>query len=207
VLLDAVRPDHPEVCLAVHTLADSGVSDAAARIEAALRECDLADTAVVGCLVAGLRRLGGPLPDDVRARLVTVEPGWLRDSLLSDLTAERGVRMGPPRYSASLIKPVRPPEVEGEIGEWHALWQLATIRPVSEGLLRRAEAEVSAAAGIEVRLQKTAGSRVRLETITAAHPLEAEAWPVIDSMLLALDRLIGLATINDSPREWWRPFR
>jgi hypothetical protein len=49
---------------------------------------------------------------------------------------------------------------------------------------------------------------VRQETITAIHPLEVEAWPVVDSMLVALDRLLCLVEVNDCPGEWWRrPFR
>jgi hypothetical protein len=55
--------------------------------------------------------------------------------------------------------------------------------------------------------QLVAGSRLRLETVTEVHPLELEAWPVIDSMLVALDHRLGLVEINDCPREWWRPFR
>lgn len=82
VLLDSVRADDPQVCLAVRVLADSGTKEAAAKIEAALYQCDLTNTSVVECLVAGLRLLGDPLSDGVRARLQLVEPAWLRDSLL-----------------------------------------------------------------------------------------------------------------------------
>jgi hypothetical protein len=44
-------------------------------------------------------------------------------------------------------------------------------------------------------------------TMTAAHPLDVEAWPAIDSVLTVLNQALGLATINGTPREWWRPFR
>jgi hypothetical protein len=115
--------------------------------------------------------------------------------------------MEPPNYDASAIKRTRPPEVEGEIGQWHAVWQLTSARPVSQAELHRAEAEVSEASGIGVRLTLIADSRVRLETMTEVHPLAVEAWPVIDSVLVALDRRLGLAKINDCPRAWWRPFR
>lgn len=117
------------------------------------------------------------------------------------------MQMEPPSYDASAIKRIRPPEVEGESGHWHAVWQLATARPVTPAELREAEATVSAIPGIEVRLILTADSRVRLETITELHPLEVEAWPLIDATLLALDHRLGLAEINDCPRGWWRPFR
>jgi hypothetical protein len=113
----------------------------------------------------------------------------------------------PPNYDVDAIKRVRPPEVEGESGQWHAVWQLTTARPVTQAELRGAEAEVSAIPGIGVRLTLVGGGRLRLETVTEVHPLEVEAWPVIDSMLVALDHRLGLAEINDCPREWWRPFR
>lgn len=82
VLIDSIRADHPQACLAVRVLADSGITEAEPRIERALYQCDLTNTALVECLVAGLRRFRDPLPDDVRARLQMVEPAWLRDSLL-----------------------------------------------------------------------------------------------------------------------------
>jgi hypothetical protein len=115
--------------------------------------------------------------------------------------------MEPPNYDPASIKRVRPPQVEGEMGHWDAVWQLTTVRPVSRAKLRVVEAEVSATTGVEVRLTLIADSKVRLETITDVHPLDVEAWPVVDSVLVALDRLLGLAEVNDSPREWWRPFR
>jgi hypothetical protein len=117
------------------------------------------------------------------------------------------MEMEPPSYDVSAIKRVRPPEVEGESGHWHAVWQLATARAVTQAELRGAEAAVSAIPGIEVRFILIADSRVRLETMSEVHPLEVEAWPVIDAMLLSLDHRLALAEINDCPREWWRPFR
>lgn len=117
------------------------------------------------------------------------------------------VPQGPPRYDASLIRPVRPPEVEGRTGQWDAAWQLTAARPRTDADLRRAGAAICAATGIAARLTLLPGSRVRLETTTQVHPLDAEAWPVMDAMLVALDDQLGLATINDCPRAWWRPFR
>jgi hypothetical protein len=93
------------------------------------------------------------------------------------------------------------------MGRWHGQWQLAVARPVTMERLRAVEAEVAAATGVDISLALITDSKVRLETITTIHPLEVEAWSVIDSMLLELDRLLGLTEINDCPREWWRPFR
>jgi hypothetical protein len=115
--------------------------------------------------------------------------------------------MGPPRYGTTAIKPVRPPQVEGELGRWRAWWQLTLARPLSPRRLQAAEGEVSASTGIEIHLALLSGCRVRLETTTAVHPLDVEAWPTVDSILLALDRLLSLVEINDCPRGWWRPFR
>jgi hypothetical protein len=52
------------------------------RIEEALNQCDIGNTAVVEYLIAGLRRLGGPLSAGIRARPQAVQPSWLRDLLL-----------------------------------------------------------------------------------------------------------------------------
>jgi HEAT repeat protein len=82
VLLDAVRADDPLVCLAVRVLADSGIGEAVPRIEQAVYQCDLRKTAILECLIVGLRRFSGQLSEGVRARLLAVEPAWLRDSLL-----------------------------------------------------------------------------------------------------------------------------
>jgi hypothetical protein len=117
------------------------------------------------------------------------------------------MRMEPPNYDPSSIRRVRPPEVEGEVGCWHALWLLKTTHPISVEKLHSVETEVSATIGVKIRLTRIADSDIRLETFTAVHPLDLEAWPVIDSMLLDLHRLLGLAEVNDCPREWWRPFR
>jgi hypothetical protein len=82
VLLDAVRVDNPYVCLAVRVLADRGIAEAATRMEEAVYQCDITETALVECLVGGLRCLVDPLPDGVLVRLQSVEPAWLRDSLV-----------------------------------------------------------------------------------------------------------------------------
>ena len=86
-------------------------------------------------------------------------------------TDQATTSMEPPNYDASAIKRIRPPEVGGENGQWHALWQLRTARPVTRAELRRAEAEISAASGIEARLTLIADSTVRLETIAELHHL------------------------------------
>ena len=82
VLLNAVQADDPLVCLAVRVLASSGITEAVPRIEQAVYQCDLDKTAILECLIVGLHRLTGQLPDGIRKRLQAVEPAWLRDSLL-----------------------------------------------------------------------------------------------------------------------------
>jgi hypothetical protein len=65
-------------------LSEAGVTEAAARIENAIHQCDLSRTDVLECLVSGLRRFTGSLPADVQARLqAAVKPAWLRDSILN----------------------------------------------------------------------------------------------------------------------------
>jgi hypothetical protein len=68
--------------------------------------------------------------------------------------------------------------------------------------------DVSHTTGVEVLLTPISSSALRLDMTTTAHPLDVEAWPLVDSVLVVLDRLLGgLVEINDCPRDWWRPFR
>ncbi len=82
MLLDTVRADDPLVCVAVRVLTEAKISQAAPRIEEAVYQCDIANTTVLECLIAALRRFSDRLPDGVAARLQLVEPAWLRESLL-----------------------------------------------------------------------------------------------------------------------------
>jgi hypothetical protein len=82
VLLDTVRADDPLVCVVVRVLAEAKISQAAPRIEEAVYQCDIGNTAILECLIAALRRFSDRLPDGVSARLQLVEPDWLRESLL-----------------------------------------------------------------------------------------------------------------------------
>jgi hypothetical protein len=85
ILIAAVVPDGPFVCLASRVLSNARVGRAAPALVRALLTSDLTQTDKVQCLVESLRRLGQPLPDPVRARLEHVEPSWLRDDLLRPL--------------------------------------------------------------------------------------------------------------------------
>ena len=82
-LLRSVRADDPLVCIAVRVLTMAGIVRVAELIEVALLECDLKETDILACLVDGLRNLGRPVPGRVGDRLQSVEPSWLRNSLLS----------------------------------------------------------------------------------------------------------------------------
>jgi hypothetical protein len=82
VLLDTVQADEALVCVVARVLANADVTEAAPRIEEAVFQCDIGNTAVLECLIAALRRLSDHLPDGVAGRLQLVEPAWLRESLL-----------------------------------------------------------------------------------------------------------------------------
>jgi hypothetical protein len=107
-------------------------------------------------------------------------------------------------YSADQIDWLRPPEVEGERGDWTSRWLLtADIEPpedveVPDGL----HPDILSAA-----LTRLAGREVRLDLRTSTHPLDPEGYPAVDTVLLAVDASIGLALINGSKRDKWRPFR
>ena len=112
-----------------------------------------------------------------------------------------------PEYGPDLIRPVRPPEVEGEEGKWRSRWQLRVRDRVAPEDLDRAEQSVREASGVSVHLAVIEGGEVRLEMTTGAHPLDVEGWPTVDRVLLAVDEEIGLLEVNHCPRDWWRPFR
>jgi hypothetical protein len=82
VVLDAVRADDPLVCVAARVLADTGVDEAQPRIEEAVYQCEISNTAVIECLVAALHQFNDHLSEGIIARLQLVEPVWLRESLL-----------------------------------------------------------------------------------------------------------------------------
>jgi hypothetical protein len=61
---------------------------------------------------------------------------------------------------------------------------------------------------LEIQLTALGGSRVRLEFLSSSHPFDPEAHLLVDKVLVAVDAMLGgIATINDSPRDWWRTFR
>lgn len=82
LLLAAVRPHDPSVCVVTRILAEAGVEAAVPALEMAVLECDLGQTAILECLIDGLRKLGHPLSGPIRSHLSGVEPDWLRDSML-----------------------------------------------------------------------------------------------------------------------------
>ena len=82
-LLRAVSEDDPLICVSVRVLTVAGIAQAAESIEVVLMTCDLKKTAMLECLVEGLKTLGKSIPDGVLDRLRSVEPSWLRDSFLA----------------------------------------------------------------------------------------------------------------------------
>jgi len=112
-----------------------------------------------------------------------------------------------PDYRHGFINALRPPEVEGEVGSWTSRWLLKTNRPITQSQLSQA-AESSSREDVLVRLSDLGGGRLRLEIDSPRHALDVEAYPEVDHVLRTLDEALGgILEINDSPRDWWRPFR
>lgn len=81
-LLAAIQPGDPYVCLAVRVLSTSGTTEAIGHIERALRSPKLINVDDFQCLLNGLHSFGHPVPNDVHDRLSSIQPEWLRKSLL-----------------------------------------------------------------------------------------------------------------------------
>jgi hypothetical protein len=81
-LMAAIDVGNPNICLAARALAAAGIHEAADLIEDALLVCELSAVHVLECLAAALRRLDHHMREDVRIRLSSVEPEWLRISLI-----------------------------------------------------------------------------------------------------------------------------
>jgi hypothetical protein len=118
---------------------------------------------------------------------------------------------GPPDYGPESIHPLRPPEVEEEMPatRWRSRWLLRLEAPVDQPVLRTLASRLSTSdPGMTVELSLLTDHTVRLELRLPVHPLDVEAYPLIDKVLVAIDAALGgIAEINDSPRDWWRTFR
>lgn len=113
----------------------------------------------------------------------------------------------PPGYDTSLIRPIRPPRLERVGDAWRSSWRITTRATVLPEALPDVATEVGVAVGVEVALATDDDDALALVMTTVWHPLDVEAWPVVDRILVELDDRWGLIEINGSPRDWWRPFR
>lgn len=116
--------------------------------------------------------------------------------------------MEPPDYDPRFIRRLRPPEVEGAGGAWTSRWVLRLRSVADERELSDVAARLSAEGKDGVELVALNGDLVRLELGSGVHPLDPEAYPLVDRVLRTIDRSLGgIAEINGSPRDWWRTFR
>jgi hypothetical protein len=118
---------------------------------------------------------------------------------------------GPPDYGPESIHPLRPPEIEEEAPgtRWRSRWLLRLEAPVDRPALPALATHLSTPDPVvTVELSPLTDHTVRLDLSLPVHPLDVEAYPLIDKVLLAIDATLGgIAEINDSPRNWWRTFR
>lgn len=115
----------------------------------------------------------------------------------------------PPCYDGALIRRVRPPEIEGAKGDWTSRWLIRLCTPPSPRTLEDVQDQLNAGCHPDqVDLLALQAADVRLELRSRAHPLEPEAYPLIDNVLKAINGASGgIAEINGSPRDDWRTFR
>lgn len=112
------------------------------------------------------------------------------------------------RYDASLIKPVRGPDVDGEPGDWSTTWVLSLRAAVPPGALEELARTLAAIDGVHaVEAEAVDDLTARVVLRTAEHPFDPEGIPWTNAFLVQADaRLGGLTQVNGSPRDWWRPF-
>lgn len=125
------------------------------------------------------------------------------DKTMSDSSAR-------PDYSHEDIRPLRQPEIEEmPHGSWKSRWQLElTQLPPADQLRILAQRLNRLRPGMSVTLVPLTERSVRLDLFLPVHPLDVEAFPMIDDVLLAIDSsTTGIVEINSSPRDWWRTFR
>lgn len=107
-------------------------------------------------------------------------------------------------YSADDIDWLRPPEVEGEQGDWTSRWllQVAQSPGRSDELAEGIHPDVK---GVE--LTSLGGDQYRLEVRSTTHPLEPEGYLAVDAVLTSIHDRLTIVRINDSARSKWRSFR
>lgn len=115
----------------------------------------------------------------------------------------------PPDFDDTLIRRLRPPEVEGSVGDWKSRW-LVRLRegPDADSLRDEACRLASVEDVMDLCLTSLDNAEVRLDVRSTSHPLDPEAYPWVDIVLKAIDASLGgIVEINGSPRDFWRTFR
>lgn len=106
-------------------------------------------------------------------------------------------------YSADQVNWLRPPEVEGEHGNWQSRWLLTTVRlPVNHTLELELHSDLQT--GTLTHLER---GELRLDLRTSTHPLDPEGYAAIDAVLHAIHDAFEIIRINGAARTMWRPFR
>ena len=107
-------------------------------------------------------------------------------------------------YSADQIDWLRPPEVEGEHGEWTSRWLLRVRQAPSPNTGPPEGIHLDVLA---TELVDLGGSEVRVELRTRVHPLDPEGYLGVDAVFHWIDSHLGVVEINGSDRSKWRTFR
>jgi hypothetical protein len=109
-----------------------------------------------------------------------------------------------------MFHPLRPPEIEKELfgTRWRSRWALRLSVSADQRQLSALAKRISASQPpITAELHRLSSDTVRLDLGLPMHPLNAEAYPLIDEVLMAIDEALSIAMINDAIRAWWRTFR
>ncbi len=109
------------------------------------------------------------------------------------------------RCSSDQVNWIRPPEVEGSIGDWWSRFLIASACGGEVAETFRTTA-INGLLGAEVSSLDEPGL-FRLTLHTKPHPMDEEGWAILDIVFVELHALVGISKINDSDMIVWRPFR
>jgi len=112
-----------------------------------------------------------------------------------------------PNYGARHVEPLRGPEVHFVDGEHLSVWDVHLERPADPHVLSALATDIDRRCGAEVALCVAGPLDVELRLRTPNHPLDPEAFPVVDCVFALLHQGLGVTRLNGSERRFWRTFR
>lgn len=93
----------------------------------------------------------------------------------------------PSEYGPESIRKLRMPDIEGAEGDWISTWQLRLRTEAPPGRLQTVAARVAQSCGEAIDLVPLEGRDIRLVLRSTVHPLDVDAYPLIDCILMSVD--------------------